>query len=143
MGIMYSVGSGPLLVNSQGIPYSTPAPPPAANILNGTASTDGATILTLPANSTALVTISLSAAVTSASTSATPSVTLTGTGSTPATGATLASLAIRSNAGQSLANSSLVFNNIYIYSGSTTATLKLNFNSATAAVAVVNGALII
>lgn len=144
MAMMYSVGSGPTVVNSTGIPYVTLAPPAAASILNGMASTDGATILTIPANATALLTINLSAVVTAASVTATPSVTITGTGSpTPATGATLAALAIRTNAGQSLANSTLVFNNIYVYSGTSTVTVKLNFGSATAAIAVINGAIII
>lgn len=144
MAMMFSVGSGPLVVNSQGIPYFTPSPPPAADILNGFASTDGGTILTIPANSTVILTISLSATVTTASISAMPTVTMTGTGGcTPATGSTLAALSIRSNAGQSLANSSLVFNNLYIYSGTSTVTVKLNLGSATAAVAVANGAIIV
>jgi hypothetical protein len=144
MAAMFSVGSGPTIVNSAGIPYATQVPPAAANILNGMVSTDGATILTIPANSTALFTISLSAALTAANLSAAPSVTITGTGGcTPATGATLAALAIRTNAGQSLANSTLVFNNLYIYSGTSTVTVKLNFNSASIAVAVVNGAIIV
>ena len=143
MGMMFSVGSGPVVVNSAGIPYVTLVPPPAANILNGMATTDGGTILTIPANSTAVLSISLSAAVTTASVSASPSVTITGTGCTPATGSTLAQLAIRSNAGQSLANSSLIFNNVYVYSGTAALTVKLNFSSATAAVAVINGAIIV
>jgi hypothetical protein len=144
MAVMYSVGSGPAPVNTAGIPYATLAPPAAASILNGMASTDGGTILTIPANSTALFTINLSATITSASVTATPTVTMTGTGSpTPATNATLAALALRTNAGQSLANSTLVFNNIYVYSGTSTVAVKLNFGSATAAVAVINGAVIV
>lgn len=141
MTAFYAAG-GAELVNGNGIPLVAIAPPTAGNILNGMASTDGGTILTVPANSTALISISVSASLTSASTTGTPSVTITGTGCTPATGSSLAALVLKTNAGQTLQNSTEVFNNIYLYSGSATATIKLNFGSSNAAVAIVNGSVL-
>lgn len=126
--------------------------PVAANILTGTASADGATIITVPVNRIWQGTIMLSGAVTvaagaSGAVNALPNVTTTGATAVPAAGAVLHQLAISlpANLAGSVtgdgANDAATITGVTVYAGSNAggATLKLTFNSATAASATAVG----
>lgn len=142
MTVLFAAG-GAGLVNAHSIPLAAVAAPQAAEILNGMATTDAGTILTLPANTTALVSISLSAAIGTASTTGTATVTIAGTGNpSPATGSTLAAITLRTNSGITNVAEAIIFNNVYLFSGSSTLTLSLHFGGVTNAAAVLNGAVI-
>jgi hypothetical protein len=133
----------PIPCNAAGVPLGAPGPPMASSILNGYQTTNASTIITIPANSMALVNITISGAESSASITGRPTVTVQGTGSpTPASGAVVAALAISTNAGISNAASAATFNGIYVYSGTAAATLQLNLGGISTAAAVVNGAVL-
>lgn len=126
--------------------------PAAANVLVGTVATDTGTIITIPLGRTWVGQILLSGAVTVAGgatggVNATPNVTVVGTGSpTPATTTKIAQLAVSvpANLTGSLngtnANDTATINAV-VYAGTASATLQLNFGSATAASASAVGAL--
>lgn len=139
MAYQYILG-GPAPCDQHGIPFSAEVPPLSTEVLNGMANTDGGTLLVIPANTTTKVSISMSATMATASTTGTSTITITGTGSpSPATGATLAAITLQTNSGISALAESLVFPDIWLFSGTSTLTLKLNFGGVTRAVATVNG----
>lgn len=142
MTALYAAG-GAELVNTHSVPLAATSAPQASEILNGMATTDGGTLLTIPANTTAKLSISLSAAIGTASTTGTATVAIAGTGSpSPPTGATLAAIALRTNSGITNVAEAVIFNEIYLLSGTSTLTLTLHFGGVTNAAAVVNGAVI-
>lgn len=139
MAYQYILG-GASPCDQHGIPFSAEVPPLSTEVMNGNATTDGATILTIPANTTIKCWITLSASLNATKTNATPSVTLTGTGSpSPASGAVLAMLSISTSTGNPTAATAAQFSNIWIYSGTQAVTLKLNYNTASSVAVVVNG----
>jgi len=138
--------------NQSGVALSTQEiSPAAANILDGNATADAATIITIPQNRIWVGSVTLSAAVViaagaSPAVNALPNVTTTGASATPAAGAVVLGLAISlpANLAGSVtgdgANDVVTIWPVTVYAGATAAaTLKLNFNSASAASATAVG----
>ena len=141
MAVVYAAG-GATLVNGHSIPLAAVSAPLASEIVNGSSSTDGATLITIAANSSVLVSITMSGSQATASTHGTPTVVTVGATVTPTAGAVVAGLNMQTNNGISAVSTSAVTNNIYVYAGTSAASLKLNLNGATAATATVNGVMI-
>lgn len=139
MPYQYTIG-GATPCDQHGIPFAAEVPPLSTEVLNGYANTDGQTILTIPANTTVKVAIQIVASLNATKASAAATVTLTGTGSpSPATGATLAAVGLATSSGNPNAAAASVLPGIWIYSGTSTVTLKLNYGGMSYATAVVNG----
>jgi hypothetical protein len=133
---------GALPCDQDGIPLAATAPPLSSEIINGSSSTDGATLVTIAANMVVLVSITMAGSQATASTHGTPTVTTVGATVVPAAGSVIAALNMQTNNGISAVSQTAVTNDIYVYAGTSSATLKLNLNSATACTAVINGAVI-
>lgn len=117
--------------------------PASANILAGTSSSAGGTVITIPATRIWTGQILISGSVTvaggaSSGVSATPNVAVTGSTAIPAAATVLAqlSISVAANLTGSLngsnANDAATINAV-VYAGTSAATLQLNFGSATAA----------
>lgn len=141
MTFQYSFGS-PNPCDQHGVPLTAPAPPQPSEILNGSTSTDGATLLSIPANTTCLVTVTLAGSCASASLHGTPNVVTVGTTVTPAAGAKIAALDMTTSVGTSTTSQVGVFQRIWIYSGSSAASLKFNLGGATNGTATLNGEIV-
>jgi hypothetical protein len=130
MGNMLSLG-GPLPVNTAGIPVGAPAVPSAAAIISGSTTTDGATIITIPANGTWLGTIVVVSASKTNNASVTTNVTTLGTTVTPATGAVVAQMVIKTGSTNAAGVAeSAVYPNVIISAGSSSATLVGHIGAA-------------
>lgn len=123
--------------------------PSAANILAGSTTAGGGTVITIPINRIWMGWVSLSASVNGAAgaVTATPSITIQSSGvSTPASATALLQLSVSTPAQATTptcnTGNSQMFIVAYAPSATNTATLQLNLNSATNAAASANGWLI-
>ena len=133
---------GALPCDQDGIPLTAPSPPTTAEIIVGSATTDGATMVTLAANTVTHLTVGLNACINTVKAvgTAIPTVTLVGTGSpTPPTNTVLSILSLATSTTNPNSEGVVTIDGIWIYSGSSTVAIKLNFGGASAAAAIVHG----
>lgn len=127
-----------LASDQAGLPLFVPA---TADILVGNAITDGGTVVTIPANRTAYLVVTLSGSLSTVSTGTAPSVQIAGSTATPAAGTKLLSLplALGATAGGVSGTVSIP---VVVVAGSSAATITVTKNSATAISASASGWLI-
>lgn len=117
----------------------------AGNVLQGSSDTDAGSLITIPAGGTWKGTITLAASVAGGLTAvtATPAVTVQGTGATPPSGSVVAQLALYVPALLAVtvgASAAVTSGTLTVVAGaSNSCTLQLNFNNAHIAAAQANG----